>query len=252
MKTHQIIFSPTGGTERVCRYICEGIGRENVVTDLCLKDGEMVVPEISEDDLVVIAMPVFAGRVPALAVERLRRIKNNRAKCVVVAVYGNRAYDDALLEMQDVATDMGFIVIAAVGAIAEHSIARVYGYGRPGEEDRKQLVSFGADIMKKAEGTNFGNALLLPGSRPYKPHNVGPFPEANEQCNGCGLCSDRCPVNAIPAGNPRSVNKNLCISCMRCVSVCPSKARSIGQLEAVLTEKLKPLCSAEKHNELFI
>ena len=50
-------------------------------------------------------MPVYAGRVPALAVERLKGIKTSGVKCVIVAVYGNRAYEDALVEMQDIATE---------------------------------------------------------------------------------------------------------------------------------------------------
>lgn len=154
MDIHQITFSPTGGTRRVCEYICEDIGTRPIVTDLCVKEGQIRLPDIHEEDLVIIAMPVFAGRVPALAVERLKRIQSNRAKCAVVAVYGNRAYDDTLLEMQDVATEMGFRVVAAGSAVAEHSIARVYAAGRPDAEDRKELVAFGAAIINKAEGTD--------------------------------------------------------------------------------------------------
>ena len=97
MNVHQIIFSPTGGTRRVSEILCHGMGVESVVTDLCVKTDDIQLPKINEDDLAVIAMPVFAGRVPALAVERLRMAKANGAKCVVVAVFGNRAYDDALL-----------------------------------------------------------------------------------------------------------------------------------------------------------
>ena len=88
--------------------LCQGMGKESVVTDLCVKTADIQLPNINKDDLAVISMPVFAGRVPALAVERLRMVKPNGAKCVVVAVFGNRAYDDALLEIQDVTSEMGF------------------------------------------------------------------------------------------------------------------------------------------------
>lgn len=252
MKIHQIIFSPTGGTKRVCEYICEGIGRETIVTDLCVKENEIIYPDIQEDDLTVIAMPVFAGRVPELAVTRLQNIKSNNAKCVIVAVYGNRAYDDALLEMQDVATEMGFRVVAAVGAIAEHSIARVYAAGRPDDEDRKELAGFGATIINKVESTDTFESLSLPGNRPYRAGNTGPFPTADDNCTGCGTCQELCPANAIPADDLRNVNKELCISCMRCISVCPTKARNIGQVEIMVTEKLKTLAATRKNNELFI
>ncbi len=252
MKIHQITFSPTGGTRRVCKYICEGIDTRPLVTDLCMKEGQIILPEIHEGDLVIIAMPVFAGRVSALAVDRLKRIQSNHAKCAVVAVYGNRAYDDALLEMQDVVTEMGFHVVAAVSAVAEHSIARVYAAGRPDAEDRKELAAFGAAIINKVEGTDAYKPLSLPGNRPYRAGNTGPFPTADERCTDCGTCQELCPADAIPADNLRSVNKEACISCMRCLSVCPTKARNIGQVEVVVTEKLKTLCATRKGNELFV
>ena len=86
MKIHQIVFSPTGGTEKVCQYLCEGLGGETVFTDLCLRADRLQVPSIEADDVAVIAMPVFAGRVPAVTVERLRGIDSCGARCVVVAV----------------------------------------------------------------------------------------------------------------------------------------------------------------------
>ena len=91
--------------------LCKGMDKESCVTDLCVKAADIQLPHIQEEDLAVIAMPVFAGRVPALAVERLRMVNPHGAKCVVVAVFGNRAYDDALLEMQDVASEVGFRVM---------------------------------------------------------------------------------------------------------------------------------------------
>ena len=120
MNIHQITFSPTDGTRRVSESICKAFDVESYITELCTKQENLKYPDINVDDLVVISMPVYAGRVPALAVERLKGVKANGAKCVIVAVYGNRAYEDALIEMQDVATEIGFQVIAAVAAIAEH------------------------------------------------------------------------------------------------------------------------------------
>lgn len=252
MKIHQIVFSPTGGTEKVCQYLCEGLGGETVFTDLCLRADRLQVPSIEADDVAVIAMPVFAGRVPAVTVERLRGIDSCGARCVVVAVYGNRAYDDALLEMCDVAAGMGFRVVAAVGAVAEHSIARVYGTGRPDAADRDELAGFGRCVREKLEGAVGPDTLCVPGNRPYRPLQKGPAPQADGRCTGCGACSALCPVGAIPSDNPGGVSEELCISCMRCVSVCPNKARSIGPVEAMVTERLKPLCTVRKRNELFV
>ena len=252
MKTHQIIFSPTGGTRRVSELLCRGMRTEGAVTDLCVKAADIQLPEIHEDDLVVIALPVFAGRVPALAVERLRMVNPHGAKCVVVAVFGNRAYDDALLEMQDVASETGFRVIAAVAAVAEHSIIRKYGKGRPDADDEQTLLQFGADIMHKAEGHDC-TLPQVPGNRPYKQGGKVPQPKGRRGCNRCGVCAKQCPADAIPLSDPKTVDTDKCISCMKCVSVCPTGSRGIGMVMHFLaTQGLKRVCATRKENELYI
>ena len=62
-----------------------------------------------------------------------------------------------------------------------------------------------------------------------------------------------CPTGAIEAKNLRAVNKEKCISCMRCVSVCPQGARKVSPLllkAAAL--KMKKDCSGRKKNELYL
>ena len=174
------------------------------------------------------------------------------AKCVVVAVFGNRAYDDALIEMQDVATEMGFRVIAAVGAVAEHSIIRKYGKGRPDTDDAQVLLHFGADIMRKAESADC-TMPKVPGNRPYKQGGKVPHPKGGRGCNRCGICANMCPADAIPLSNPKTVDTAKCISCMKCVSACPTGVRSIGMIMHFLaTLGLKKVCATRKENELYI
>ena len=208
MKIHQITFSPTGGTRRVSELLCKGIVADSNLTEICTKQGNLKYPIINADDLVVISMPVYAGRVPALAVERLKDIKANGAKCAIVPVYGNRAYEDALVEMLDVASEIGFQVIAAVAAIAEHSICRMYGAGRPDDEDAKVLASFGSYILNKVKTQQPFVPLVLPGNRPYKQGCSGPYPVANDDCTECGTCVSECPTGAISLQNPKANNRN--------------------------------------------
>lgn len=254
MAIYQITFSPTGGTRKVAQTIASGIGDSIETLELCVPVSKLTEVTLSTDDVAVIAMPVYGGRIPSLAIERLQsQIKADGAQCVIVAVYGNRAYDDALLEMFNTCTKMGFQVVAAVGAVAEHSIVRKYGATRPDADDMYELKTFG-DTVKKALAA--GTILAkdkLPGKFPYKNPMAGPNPTADSSCLKCGACADNCPVGAISMANLRKVDKSLCVSCMRCVSVCPNGARSIGKImHGMIALAIKKGCAERKKNELFI
>ena len=61
------------------------------------------------------------------------------------------------------------------------------------------------------------------------------------------------PADAIPFTAPKTVDAAKCISCMKCVSVCPTGARGIGVIMNFLaTQGLKKVCATRKENELYI
>ena len=184
MKIKQITFSPTGGTKKVTEAVCKGIGVDDIEhIELCVSELKIASSTIEPDDIAIIAAPVFAGRVPTLAVDRIGKIKGNGAKCVVIAVYGNRAYDDALLELRDIANNAGYCVVAAIAAVAEHSIVRDYGAGRPDAEDNAQLMSFGEKIAEAIKLNHINPKLAVSGNFPYKQPIGGPFPTSGKLCN---------------------------------------------------------------------
>lgn len=236
--------------DAISKGICESVE----YFELCTPKAKLTDVTLGEEDFAIIAMPVYGGRIPALAIERLKSlVKANNAKCSVVAVYGNRAYDDALLEMYNTCKEMGFRIVAAVGAVAEHSIIRKYGAGRPDAEDIIELKSFGEKIKEAIESDTILKEGVIPGNFPYKKPMSGQNPTADKSCKGCGKCASECPVSAIPSDNLRKVNKDLCISCMRCVSICPSQSRSIGKImHGAIALAIKKGCAERKNNELFI
>lgn len=248
MNTVEIIFSPTGGTEKVAHIIRRQWSESTKKIDLCDANTDFSKCEIALEDMVLIAMPSFGGRAPAVAIERLKKIVGNGAKCTLVCVYGNRAYEDTLAEMEDAAKECGFQVIAGISAVAQHSIIPQYAANRPDSEDEKQLVKFAQQISDKKDA-----ATSIPGNRPYKKSGgAGLVPKPSKDCVKCGICAENCPVQAI---NPVSLtaNSKKCIACMRCVKQCPHKARKVnGAMVSIAAMAIKKACSIRKENELFL
>lgn len=175
-------------------------------------------------------------------------------RCVIVCVYGNRAYEDTLVELEDLAKQSGFQVTAAVAAVAEHSIMHQYAAGRPDQQDQEELKGYAAKILAKINGEACPPVAALPGSRPYKKSGgVGMVPKADKGCTECGLCAKNCPAQAIRADNVKTADQKLCISCMRCVTQCPQSARKVnGAMVAAASLAMKKVCSVRKGNELYL
>lgn len=248
MNTVEILFSPTGGTEKVAHIIGKQWSESTVKIDLSNPDTDFSGVVIGKDDKVLIAMPSFGGRAPAVAIERLKKIAGNGADCTLICVYGNRAYEDTLAEMEDAAKECGFKIIAAVAAVAQHSIIPKYAAGRPDAADEKQLTQFAQQI---AGSTNA--VTSVPGNRPYKKAGgAGLVPTASKDCVKCGVCAYNCPVQAIDSVKLTADSKK-CISCMRCVKKCPHNARKVnGALVSLAAMAIKKACSVRKENELFM
>ena len=253
MKIHEICFSPTGGTKRVSSMLCRALADETVTVDLTAREVDFGRVALTGEDIALIAVPSYSGRVPAIAAARLEAMHGNGARAILVCVYGNRAYEDTLIELRDVACRAGFRVIAAVAAVAEHSIVRQYATGRPDGEDEAVLRDFAARIRRKIDGGDL-NEPTIPGNRPYrKAASAGIVPKATHACIKCGVCAAKCPVGAIDPQDPKREDKQRCISCMRCVAVCPHGARRVNRLMLALAGRmLKKACAERKACELHL
>lgn len=254
MAFYEITFSPTGGTKKVSGLFTEAYGAESTYIDLTDRTVDFAAYSFQEEDICAVSVPSYGGRVPAVAVSRLGQLKGNGAKVVLIAVYGNRDYDDTFAELQDTLQTAGFVCIAGIAAIAEHSIMRQFAAGRPDEQDGKELAEFAARVRCAVEAGTVPAGPELPGNRPYRAYGGVPMkPKAGKDCVRCGYCAGKCPVGAIPADNPSKTDPEKCISCMRCIAVCPQRARSVSR--ALLTAGsmgLKKACSGHKENELFL
>ena len=253
MKLYDIVFSPTGGTKKIADGLTGALEGDITTVDLTDSKQNFDAVSLTKEDVAVIAVPSYGGRVPAVAAERLGVVHGNGARAILVCVYGNRAYEDTLVELEDAAKRAGFQVIAAVAAIAEHSIARQFAAGRPDALDAAQLSDFAKQIQRKLSEAD-SSEPAIPGNRPYKKSGgVGMVPKATKECTNCGICAEKCPVQAIDRENLKKVDEKACISCMRCVAVCPQGARKLNPIMlSAASLMLKKVCSERKECELFL
>ena len=145
-KAYSLTFSPTGGTKKIAEHIASAVCERSEFLDVTVKAQDT---DFGAEDFVVIAVPVFGGRVPSPVAERLSHVSAQNTPAAIVAVFGNRAYEDALLELRGMAEARGFKVMAAGAFIARHSIVPEFGEGRPDAADYLKMDEFARRIRDR-------------------------------------------------------------------------------------------------------
>ncbi len=245
-------FSPTGGTKKTAGILAAALAETITSHDLGSK--QPLAP--AEAEVVLLAAPVYAGRIPAPVAEKVQQLAGTGKKAITLVVYGNRAYEDALLELNDAAAAAGFTVVASGAFIAEHSIYRAVAAGRPDAQDAAELQAFAEDILAKLAQGGDMQPVCVPGNHPYKAGmNLPATPLFLPNCGGCGKCVSLCPTGAISrnAAGELVTDAAKCILCMACVAACPRGARILPPpLQAGMEQKLGALIPLRRANERFI
>lgn len=260
--TKLVYFSPTGTTKAVVEGISRGIDAiELERIDLTKPAARLKPLQTGENDLLIVGVPVYMGRVPEVIQEWLQSIKAQNTPSVCIVVYGNRVYDDALLELKDILAADGCIPMAAGAFIGEHSFSSVetpIAADRPDLRDISQAEAFGRKIKEKLDAIlsaeEIGD-LNVPGEFPYRGETKlwdVDFIAVSSDCNQCQLCAEVCPVGAIHTENSRLIDPEKCITCCACIKNCPQHARAIknGPVNDA-SVRLNTLFKESKQPELF-
>jgi ferredoxin len=226
-----IYYSPTGTTEKVIKSICKGIGLEYEIINFTHPETESKSVELKSTDLAIFAAPVYSGRIAPTAVRRFNNVIGQDTPSVTVVVYGNRAFEDALLELNHLLEKNGLRNIASGVFIGEHSFdspETPIATGRPDSNDLVKASEFGALVKSKLENLTVFKPVIIPGNYPYREggRTGGRCPETNTQtCTLCGTCSEVCPVSSIKVKQSVKTDINTCTACSACIKNCPTGAR---------------------------
>lgn len=230
-----LYFSPTATTRTILEKIAQGMGTP-VGTTIDITRPEtrnQPAPDLT-DQVLLVGAPVYAGRLPTVASEYFRGLKSSGTPVVPVVLYGNREFDDALLELKDILDQRGFIPVAAGAFIGEHSWNSEQfpiAPGRPDPQDLTRAVEFGRKIstmLAAMEKLDDLTSLEVPGNFPYREipeANPVEFIDVKEDCDQCGICLAVCPVEAIDPDNGYATLDDRCIHCCACIKACPQKVR---------------------------
>ncbi len=256
-----VVFSPTGTSGMVGHTVAKRFCGDKYKTFDLTQPEQFVTParHVLLTGPTVFVVPVYAGRVAPLAVERMNHLRGTgETPAIIIVVYGNRAFEDALIELSDLVSNAGFIPFAAAACIGEHSYSRKtseIAVGRPDALDIEKISEFASEAFKKLTDNQI-QQITVPGNSEYR-QGVGPadfHPEIiREGCTLCGVCVASCPAGIISLEDNELFWNDGCIRCCSCVKACPENVLEITEPRVVkLVKMLVEKCAERREPEFFL
>ena len=271
-KVWAVYFSGTGTTEKTVRRIAAGmaqaLGAELAVYDFTTPAARQRELRFDTGELAVLGVPVYAGRVPNVLLPYLtKQLHGSGALAVPVVLFGNRNFDDALIELRNILTEDGFMPVAGGAFVGEHAFSRTLGAGRPNGDDLAEMDAFARRAAEKVTALAAAPAepVTVRGETPIRPYYTPRDRHGNpinilkvkpktdmDRCGGCGLCAARCPMGSIDPADVSQVT-GICIKCCACVKGCPAEAKYFDDAGYLYHKsELEEVYARPAANEVFL
>ena len=265
-------FSGTGTTEKTVRRIAAGMAQaldvELAVYDFTTPAARQRELCFGAEELAVLGVPVYAGRVPNVLLPYLtKQLHGGGALAVPVVLFGNRNFDDGLIELRNILTEDGFMPVAGGAFVGEHAFSRTLGAGRPNGDDLAEMDAFARRAAEKVMALTAAPAepVAVWGEMPIRPYYTPRDRHGNpinilkvkpktdpDKCGGCGLCAELCPMGSIDPADVSQV-RGICIKCCACVKKCPSGAKYFDDPGYLFHQhELEDVYTRRAENEWFV
>ncbi|MBC2575108.1 EFR1 family ferrodoxin [Peptostreptococcus canis] len=237
-------FSGTDNTKKVSIGFAESL-KKHLGNSLCCEisiynftppENRKQMPEFDSNDILVLAVPTIAGRVPNLLLPYLSKIKAKNSLGVPIVTFGNRNFDDSLIELSRLMEEGGCNIIAGGAFIGEHSFSEILAKNRPDQEDFIVLDNFAKKVAQKILSGDYSR-VEIDGEIPFRPYftprdrngnsinfvKIKPVTDT-EKCDSCGICAKICPLGSIDKFNfDKIIGK--CMKCCACIKKCHTGAK---------------------------
>lgn len=246
---HTFCFSPTGTSQKITAAVALGAQEGNTIVHHNLTHTATAPLTLTSNDAAIFAVPVYGGHVPPVALKRLEQVQGDATPAILIAVYGNRAFENTLNELSEFVSRKGFVPVAAGAFIGEHSYSTEdfpIAVERPDARDIARAEEMGRNVARLLSADSFTPidvsslhdtpapkaslekfvAFIMEYRKQQSEQPVVLLPATDENlCAGCGACVDVCPTEAIDHDDVFHTDPARCIRCCACVKVCRTGAR---------------------------
>ena len=230
-------YSGTGNSRYVGEKVSKSIGCSLINLNVLIREKKKT--EITDEDLVLVT-PTYAWRIPRIVENHLlnedlsnvRRIwflmtcgdeigeasRYNRALCQKLNIEymgsGQINMPENYIAMFEVPDREGSLKIIAKADEKIEEFSQRIAEGRKLDDNRITL----SDRIK----SRLVNPVF------YRLYVKADGFHVKDDCIGCGICVNRCPLNNIHLEDGKPVWGNSCTHCMGCICYCPKEAIEYG------------------------